>query len=221
MTAAPDDLAPLDLTEEERAEVAAYDAVRRDRRLGWLLLVTGLVGAAAAFTLLLERIQLLLDPSYIPSCSLNPVLSCGSVMTTDQARVFGFPNPIIGVAAFPVVAVIGAGLLAGASYARWFWGALQAGVVFGIGFVAWLVVQSLYDINALCPYCMVVWVVMVPLFWQVTVRNAEAGVLGTGLARSGAVRTARAWSVLAVVLVYLLVTLLILQRFWDYWSTLL
>lgn len=220
MTAATDDPV-LDLTEDERAELAAYEAGRRDRRIGWLLLVAGVVGAVAAVTLLLERIQLLQDPSYIPSCSLNPVLSCGSVMTTEQARVFGFPNPVIGVAAFPAVVVIGAGILAGAAYARWFWVGLQVGVTFGIGFVAWLVSQSLYEINALCPYCMVVWVVMVPLFWQVTVRNAEAGVLGAGIARSGAVRVARAWSVLAVVLVYLLVALLILQRFWDYWSTLL
>ncbi|WZH51325.1 MAG: vitamin K epoxide reductase family protein [Nocardioides alkalitolerans] len=98
MTAATDDPV-LDLTEDERAELAAYEAGRRDRRIGWLLLVAGVVGAVAAVTLLLERIQLLQDPSYIPSCSLNPVLSCGSVMTKEQARVFGFPNPVIGVAA--------------------------------------------------------------------------------------------------------------------------
>ncbi|WP_277498110.1 MULTISPECIES: vitamin K epoxide reductase family protein [unclassified Nocardioides] len=211
----------VDLTPAERAELEALEARDRDRRLGWLLVVTGAVGFVAAVTLLLERIQLLVDPSYVPSCSLNPVLSCGSVMVTEQARVFGFPNPVIGVAAFPVVVAVGAGILAGASYARWFWAGLQAGVVLGAAFVAWLIAQSLYSINALCPYCMVVWAVVVPLAWHVTVRNAEAGVLGAGLARSGAVRAARRWSLLGVVAVYLVVVVLILERFWDYWSTLL
>ncbi|MFW6773004.1 vitamin K epoxide reductase family protein [Nocardioides sp. CPCC 205120] len=211
----------VDLTPAERAELEGLEARDRDRRLGWLLVVTGVVGFVAAVTLLLERIQLLIDPSYVPSCSLNPVLSCGSVMVTEQARVFGFPNPVIGVAAFPVVVAVGAGILAGASYARWFWAGLQVGVALGAAFVAWLIAQSLYSINALCPYCMVVWAVVVPLAWHVTVRNAEAGVLGAGLARSGVVRAARRWSLLGVVVVYLVVVVMVLERFWDYWSTLL
>lgn len=72
----------------------------------------------ASAALLIERIVLVGDPSYVASCSFNPVLSCGSVMTSEQAALFGFPNPVLGVAAFPVVIATGAGLLAGARYAR-------------------------------------------------------------------------------------------------------
>lgn len=63
------------------------------RGTAWVLTLASVVGLVAAFVLLLEKIALLTDPAYVPSCSINPVLSCGSVMNTDQAAAFGFPTP--------------------------------------------------------------------------------------------------------------------------------
>ena len=189
--------------------------------LRWLYVVGGFVGLAAAFTLLVEKIALVKDPSYVPSCSINPILSCGSIMKTVQAELFGFPNPVIGVAGFAIVTTVGMGLFADARYRRWFWLGLQAGTTFGAIFVHWLIFQSLYRIDALCPYCMVVWVVTIPLFWYTTLHNVRAGNLGgyatprrvadAALRYHGALLTA--W--------YLLIAGLITQRFWDYWATLL
>ena len=72
----------------------------------WVL-IAGVVGLAAALTLTVEKIEILINPDYVPSCSINPVLSCGSVMVTPQASAFGFPNPLIGIVAFTVVVVTG------------------------------------------------------------------------------------------------------------------
>lgn len=179
--------------------------------LRWLLLAGGAVGFVASFVLLVEKIELLKDPSYVPSCSINPILSCGSIMKTDQAELFGFPNPILGVAGFAVVVTMGVALLAGARFDRWFWLGLQAGVTAGVVLVHWLIFQSLYRIDALCPYCMVVWVVAIPLFWYTTL-HTTAGVVWLGRAREyhGVILTA--W--------YLVIVALIANRFWDYWSTL-
>lgn len=210
-----------DLTEEEQLELDQYVASRRDKKLGLTMLITGSISLIASFVLFLERIQLFLDPNYIPTCSINPVLSCGSVMVTEQARVFGFPNPVIGVALFPLVMAIGAALLAGVKFPRWWWMATQVGVVFGMGFIFWLITQSLYHINALCPYCMVVWVAMVPLFYYVSVRNMAAGVFSRSLAKTPLVNVASSYGLLAICAVYLTVFIMILTRFWDYWSTLL
>ena len=190
-------------------------------RLGWGLLVGGTVGLVAAFVLVLEKIALLGDSEYVPTCSINPVLNCGSIMQTTQAEVFGFPNPLIGVASFPVLMATGAALVAGAALKRWYWWGLQVGVTFGVGFVAWLIFQSLYRIGALCPYCMVVWVVVIPTFWYVTVHNLGSGVFGARIARSTAVRRTREAHVLVLTLVVLLVVGIILERFWSYWVTLL
>ena len=203
------------------ASVGADSVLAREyTRLGWGLLVGGTVGFAAAFALVLEKIALLGDSEYVPACSINPVLNCGSIMQTAQAEVFGFPNPLIGLASFPVLVATGAALLAGASFKRWYWWGLQAGVIFGAGFVVWLIFQSLYRIGALCPYCMVVWVVVIPTFWFVTVHNLRSGMFGTRVARSSAVHQIRDAQVLVLTLVVLVVLGLILQRFWSYWVTL-
>lgn len=191
------------------------------RPLAWLLLLGGVTGLLAAATLLVEKIALIADPAYVPSCSINPVLSCGSIMSTPQAELFGFPNPIIGVAAFPVLAATGAALLAGARLARWYWLGLQVGVVLGLALVGWLVFQSLYRIGALCPYCMVVWAVVVPVAFYVTSFNLRAGLLGGAAARSRAVRMVAESHVLVLAVVLVLVLALVLHRFWSYWVTVL
>lgn len=191
------------------------------RPLAWLLAVLGLVGFVAAATLLIEKIRLLEDPSYVPSCSINPILSCGSVMLTEQAEAFGFPNPIIGVAGFAVVTTMGMALLAGAQLPRWFWLGLQAGTTFGVVFIHWLMVQSLYRINALCPYCMVVWAVTIPLFWYTTLHNVTTGHLNVPRVLRSLAHKAAAYHGAVVTGWFLIIAAMITERFWDYWSTLL
>lgn len=188
-----------------------------ERGLPWVLAVGGTIGLVAAVVLLVEKIALLEDPTYVPSCSINPILSCGSVMRTAQAEAFGFPNPIIGVAGFAGAATVGFALLAGAELRRWFRLGLQVGVTFGIGFVHWLVFQSLYRIDALCPYCMVVWAVMIPIFWYTSLWNLQA----SPIARRGTVRRLVEFHGVGLTLWYLVIVGLVGQRFWDYWTTLL
>lgn len=190
------------------------------RILPWLLLVGGLLGALAAFVLMVEKIELLTDASYVPTCSINPILNCGSVMQTDQAEVFGFPNPLLGLAAFPTLAATGAAMLAGARMNRWYWLALQAGATLGVVFVGWLVFQSLYRIGALCPYCMVVWVVVVPTFWYVTLSNLGRGTFGERARTSRAAGVLVANHAVILTLAFVTVVSLILVRFWNFWVTL-
>lgn len=186
--------------------------VRRASAL-WIL-IAGVAGFVAAFTLTVEKIEILINPAYVPSCSINPVLSCGSVMITPQAAAFGFPNPLIGIVAFTVVVVTGMLALAKVALPQWYWAGLAVGTLLGVGFVHWLIFQSLYRIGALCPYCMVVWAVTIPLLVVVSAM-ALRPLAGNAVAR--AVYTWR-WSLVALWFTALI--LLILMRFWNYWSTL-
>lgn len=192
-----------------------------DRTVRWVLLVAGLVGGLASFVLTVEKIALLADPSYVPTCSINPVLSCGSIMSTGQAELFGFPNPLLGLIGFAALTTTGVVLLTGARLPRWYWLGLQLGATLGIVFVGWLVFESLYDIGALCPYCMVVWAVVIPGFWYLTLANLTSGRLGQGLARSRGVSVLAENHAVVLLALYVLVIGLALQRFWDYWSSLL
>lgn len=181
----------------------------------WVLLA-GVIGFAAAFTLTVEKIEILINPAYKPSCSINPVLSCGSVMITQQASAFGFPNPLIGIGAFTIVVVTGVLALAKVALPRWYWVGLAVGTLLGAAFVHWLIFQSLYRIGALCPYCMVVWAVTIPLLVVVTAIAIQPVESANGLVR---VLYTWRWSLVAVWFTALI--LMILVRFWDYWSTLI
>ena len=150
----------------------------RDRPFAWLLLITGVVGWLASGALVLEKLEVLKDPSHVTVCDVNPWISCGQVMQTWQGSVFGFPNMFMGIVAFAVVITTAMGMLAGATFARWYWLGLQTGVTLGFAFVVWLWSQALYSIHILCPFCMVVWAAMIPLFVWVTVRNVTHGVIG-------------------------------------------
>ncbi|NLE80887.1 MAG: vitamin K epoxide reductase family protein [Rhodococcus sp.] len=181
------------------------------RSLPWVLLIGGIVGLIASFVLTVEKFSVAADATYRPSCSINQVLDCGSVMSTEQASVFGFPNPLLGIAGFALVAATGAGLLAGARFTRWYWLALQIGVTAAVVFVHWLIVQSLYVIGALCPYCMIVWAVTFPIFWYVTLRNLHHGTFSRPVRAD--VVSAAGNHLVPVAVWFLAVTALVIYRF--------
>ena len=92
-----------DATAVDEGDLGVAGGPLSERRLGLLLLVAGLVGFAAAFVLTVEKFLLLTNPFYVPSCSVNETVSCGPVMSSPQAELFGFPNPLLGIAGFAVV----------------------------------------------------------------------------------------------------------------------
>ncbi|HAG58258.1 MAG TPA: hypothetical protein DIT15_01465 [Arthrobacter bacterium] len=178
----------------------------RDRPFGWLMVITGVVGWLASGGLVLEKLEVLKDPNHVTVCDVNPWISCGLVMKTWQSSVFGFPNMFMGIVAFAIIITVGMALLSGATFARWYWLGLQAGVTLGFAFVVWLWSQALYVIHILCPFCMVVWAAMIPLFVWVTIRNITQGAIPVpaGVAR---VLGASGWIITALLYVAVIATI--------------
>ena len=203
---------PADLTPDSppRAPVPALSA--------WWVLIAGVIGLFASMTLTVEKIKILLNPSYVPSCNFNPIVSCGSVMVTPQASLLGFPNPLLGIVGFTIVVVTGVLAVAKVPLPQWFWIGLAVGTLVGAVFVHWLIFQSLYRIGALCPYCMVVWVVTISLL-VVVLSIILRPVLASRDSTVAQLLFDWRWSIAA--LWFTAVFLLILVRFWNYWSTLL
>lgn len=137
---------------------AKEDAAKSVRRSYWVMLVAAIFALGAAFVLSLEKIHLMSDPDAVLSCSLNVVLNCSTVMQTWQSQVFfGIPNMYIGLMAFPVIITVAmAALWGGAKYTRGFLIAMNIGVLLGTIFAYWLFFQSVYAIQVLCPWCLVV-----------------------------------------------------------------
>ena len=191
-----------------------------NQSIGYILAICGIIGFFAAFILTVEKIELIKNPSYVPSCSISPLLSCGSVMKTPEASVFGFANSLIGVMGFTVVATIGMAIIAGAKFKRWFWLGLQVGTIFGIGFVHWLIYQSVFDIGKLCPYCIVVWSVMIPIFVYTTLYNLRFGNITVPAKLKSVNAFAQRHHGDIVIVWYLIIIGIILNHFWFYWKTL-
>jgi len=208
---------------ESVTELSTTDSValpNPGKRFAWTLILSGALGWIAAFTLTLERLHVATNPEATLSCDLNPFISCKSVMLTEQAALLGFPNPLIGLAAFIFPIAVGFAILAGAKFALWFWRLFATGIAMGFLFVVWLWTQSTFVINVLCPYCMVAWVAMVPLFWTVILFLVREGVIDTPLRLVGFFDRAyeRVW--LWVLATDLIMAAIIIWRFWSYWPAL-
>ena len=126
------------------------------RGLFGTMLAFGVFGLIASFTLAVEEFHLLKNPDAALSCSFNLVLNCSTVMQTWQATVFGFPNMFIGLMAYPMVIMIAILGLSNAQLPRWFKRGMLIGYTLGAVLAYWLFFQSLYVIQVLCPWCLVV-----------------------------------------------------------------
>ncbi|MDX2563378.1 vitamin K epoxide reductase family protein [Streptomyces sp. NPDC087219] len=186
------------------------------RAFAWMLVITGAAGVLAAWVITIDKFKLLEDPNFVPGCSLNPIVSCGNIMKSEQASVFGFPNPMLGLVTYAMVIAIGLALLAGARYRRWYWLGLNAGTLFGVGFCTWLMYQSLYEINSLCLWCCLAWVATIVMFWYVTSHNVRSGVIP---APRGLRTFFDEFTWILPVLHIGIIGMLILTRWWDFWTS--
>lgn len=206
------------MVDDRAGRVASVeDAPLLGRASGAALTLGSALALLAAWTLSVDKVKLLQDPSFQPSCNFNPVLSCGSVMKTHQAGVFGFPNPFIGLVGFAIMLFLGILIAARVVLPRWIIAGGALGALLGAVFVHWLAFQSLYRIGALCPWCMVVWAVTIPTALCLVLATLDEYVGESGRA---VVRAVWHWRFTLVALWYLGVVVLILIRFWSYWRTL-
>ena len=153
---------------------------QRPTGLAVFLIIAGIIAFAAAFALTLDKIHLLEDSNAQLSCSFSVLIGCATNLASPQGAVLGFPNPLIGLMAWTVVTTIGVAILAGARFARWFWVGLNLGLLAAIVFVIWLIGQSIFVLDVLCPWCMVTWAVTIPTFLAVTLYNVKVGNLPGG-----------------------------------------
>jgi len=123
-----------------------------------VLLTFAMTALIAAFVLSIEKIHLLQNPDAVLSCSFNIVLNCSEVMKSWQSNAFfGIPNMYIGLMAFPVLITVAVAFLGGgARFSKSFLRAMNIGVLLGTIFAYWLFFNSLYDIQVLCPWCLIV-----------------------------------------------------------------
>ena len=174
--------------------------------LAILLVVGGVVGLVAAFALTMDKIAFLQNPHFVPSCNISPLIGCSKNLNSPIGSAFGFPNPLLGLMMFPAPIIVGVASLAGARFPRWFWAAFNLGMAFAIGFVAWLITQSIFnfDLRVLCPWCMGVWSVVIPMSIATTLYNLREQNLPLGDRVARLAGAAYSWTPIITLVAYVI-----------------
>lgn len=192
------------------------------RIIGSVLVVMGILGLVASFALTYDLIKIGQDASYEPSCSINPIISCTSVMETAEATVIGdIPNSMFGIIGFSMLIVFGLFVALEIILPRKIWQLAQLAAIGGILFSHFLIFSSVFVLRTICPWCFVTWLVTIAIFWAITTYNAQHHLILRG---KNFIDFRHAWqrhSISILVLWYLLLFTLLLVEFWDYWQTLL
>ena len=175
------------------------DTPRRPIALAIFLIIAGAVGWYSAFELTLAKFAVLANPDAALSCNFGILVQCGANLTSWQGSVFGFPNPLLGLGGFVAPIAVGVALLAGARFARWFWIAFTVGVAGALAFCVWLIGQSIFVLGVLCPWCMVVWAVTIPLFWTVSIYSLKTGAIPVPASASATKFFEKAWGYLPII----------------------
>lgn len=189
--------------------------------LPYILIFTAIIGMLASFALTYDKIQVLTDSSYSPSCNINPILSCGSVMVTEQASLLGVPNTIFGLVGYSMLLTFGVLLAGGAKVKKWVWQIAQLVASAGVVFMHYLFFQGVYRINAICPWCFVVWMITIPIFWYITLYNLREKNIKLPKKFVKVSKFAQKHHGDILFTWYLVIFGVLLTHFWYYWSTLI
>lgn len=178
--------------------------VRPPAPLAVFWIVAGVAGGIVAFLLYLEYIGQLTGADPIITCSWSVLVTCGPNLLSLAGNLLGFTNAILGIVLFGGPVYAGASALAAPGGLRpWYWrvyGLFLLGGFLLVHLFAW---RSIFEFGSLCPWCMVVWLVTIPLFWFTLAWQLREGVWGPGARRAGAVLLT--WAPLVTVLDYALI----------------
>ena len=190
---------------ERMAALAESDAVaptyRPSTRLAVFWIIVAVLGGVVSFLLYLEYIGQLRGTDPLISCAISPIVTCGPNLLSPGGNLLGFSNSIIGVVLFcgPLYAAMSSFAAPGGLRA-WYWRVYFAFVAGAFLFVHFLAYRSVFEYGSLCPWCMVVWLVTIPLFWFTLGWMLREGLLGAGGRRFG--EWLSSWALLVTILDY-------------------
>lgn len=175
----------------------------RNRLYPVFTLLFAAIGWFASWELATEYVKKLKNPEYVTNCEFSLIVTCSPNMESWQGSVFGFSNTFLGLTMFVAPIALAVALFAGARFRPWFWWLYLAGLTFGFGFIFWLSWQSVFVIGTLCPWCMVVWAVMILLFWTGIAYTTKNQLLGVNTKKIG--QFFSNWSWVLIILSYALI----------------
>jgi uncharacterized membrane protein len=151
---------------------ARLDRLRHHNATVWVtMLVASAASLVASFVLAVDALRLAENPNTELSCNINAVISCGTVAASWQSQLLGFPNAFLGLVSEPVVITIAVASLGRVRFPRWFMFSAQVFYTIGLVFAYWLFYQAMFEIGALCPWCLLITLATTLVFFEMTYVN--------------------------------------------------
>jgi len=135
------------------------------------MLLASIASLVASFVLAIDALALAKDPNADLGCNINAVISCGTVGTSWQASLLGFPNAFLGLVFEPAVITLAVASLGGVRFPRWFMFSAQVIYTIALLFAYWLFEQAMFEIGALCPWCLLVTLATTLVFFELAYVN--------------------------------------------------
>ena len=181
------------------------------------MLFSACLSLLASFVLSVDALRLAENPNVDLSCNINAVISCGTVGSSWQAHLFGFPNAFLGLIAEPVVITVAVASLGGVRFPRWFMFTAQAVYTVGVIFAYWLFYEAMFNIGALCPWCLLVTVSTTLVFATLTHVNIRDGNLFLPTRAAAALKAAVAAELdaIATAIWLLVLVLMVVLKYGD------
>lgn len=125
-----------------------------------VMLAASAVALLVSFILSAETLQLARHPRSSLSCDINAVLSCSAVAGSWQSEIvklgtLSVPNAFLGIAAESVLITLAVIGMIRVSVPKWFTACTWFGGLAALAYAYWLFSQSVFVIQALCPWCLV------------------------------------------------------------------
>lgn len=184
----------------------ALETFRPSRALAIWWIGAALAGGIVSFLLYHEYIGQLSGGDALISCNISPVVTCGPNLLSPGGNLLGFSNSILGMVLFPgPIFAAAAGLAAPAGLRAWFWRTFALFVTAAFLLVHFFAYRSVFEYSSLCPWCMIIWLVTIPLFFTVAGWTLRAGVWGASLGARRIGAGILSWLPLIVIADYLVI----------------
>jgi uncharacterized membrane protein len=142
--------------------------LRDNRWIFTTILVAAIISLIAAFILSVEAFEIAKNPNAQFGCSINIIVNCATVAKSSYATMLGFPNSFIGLMMEPAFIVIAIAGLAGVKFHKLFMFIAQIIFTGALLFAYYLFFISTYIIQALCPWCLLVMLAAIVMFFSIT-----------------------------------------------------
>ncbi len=135
-----------------------------ERKLGWVLTVSGILGLFMSYGFAAIRFGLAIDPAASVQCDVGGIVRCSPILLSPGGALLGFPNSFLGIAGFTILLILGVQMVGRDVPPTGFWKIAIIPLSLAVLLVFFFEFYSIGVLGLACHDCFVVWFVTIMSF---------------------------------------------------------